>query len=114
MSTKTSIYKVWISVEEQTTTEAYGETYEDYQELDSPFASTAIFDTEDAAHDFAQQLNDVGQNLIPASAEDFVDLKEKIAALLFDHEYEDPDQRPHEETCNELAELILNKLEIKV
>jgi len=47
------------------------------------------------------------------TVEKFVDLKEWIAAEIFDFEYEDAECRPHEEECHKIAEIILDGLNIK-
>lgn len=41
--------------------------------------------------------------------EQWVDIKELIASIIFDHE-EDDYVRPHEETCHTLAEKIMKAL----
>jgi len=42
------------------------------------------------------------------------DRKELIASIIFDHLWEDPEARPTEETCHDLAEEILNALGTKI
>lgn len=40
------------------------------------------------------------------------DMKEAIAAILFDWDYETPEERPHEEVCHQIAEAILNTIPV--
>jgi hypothetical protein len=47
-------YRVWVSVE------ACDEEADIYEERDVPFASTAIFETEEAAQAFALELHEIG------------------------------------------------------
>jgi len=42
---------------------------------------------------------------------DRVELKEAIASIIFDYDYNDPEARPHEEECNGLAEEIMSLIE---
>jgi hypothetical protein len=44
--------------------------------------------------------------------EDYVQIKEDIAATIFDMDYDNPDDRPAEATCHDLAEAILDRLYI--
>ena len=48
-------YKVWVTVE------MVDEEKDEYMELDSPFASTAEFDTEEEAQQFALTMHRVGE-----------------------------------------------------
>ena len=50
-------YKVWVTVE------MVDEEKDEYMELDSPFASTAEFDTEEEAQQFALTMHRVGEVL---------------------------------------------------
>lgn len=42
------------------------------------------------------------------SEEEYIEMKESIAALIFDHDSES--SRPHEEDCNSIAETIMDQL----
>ena len=37
----------------------------------------------------------------------YTDCKEKIAALIFDFDYVEPDERPHEDTAHAIAEDVI-------
>ena len=45
------------------------------------------------------------------SVEELVDIKERISSAIFDYEV-DGYVRPHEEDCNELADIIMVRLQI--
>lgn len=45
---------------------------------------------------------------------DYVQMKENISALIFDYDDEGNYVRPHEEQCNALAEIIMEKLNYKL
>jgi predicted RNA-binding Zn-ribbon protein involved in translation (DUF1610 family) len=42
------------------------------------------------------------------SEEDFLDKKEQIAAIIFDYDYSEEEERPYEESCHNIAEEILS------
>jgi hypothetical protein len=44
------------------------------------------------------------------SVEDYLDKKEHIAAIIFDYDYSEEEERPHEESCHNIAEEILSAM----
>jgi len=44
------------------------------------------------------------------SEKEFIEMKESVSALIFDHDHTNPESRPHEEDCNLIAETIMDQL----
>jgi hypothetical protein len=64
---------------------------------------------------FDDQIDEANQLVVDEANqmmadEEYIDMKEQVAFIIFDYDYEDPEMRPHEETCHELAEQILKEL----